>query len=108
MFKVSDLENDCVSDEVAEYDLKLEEEHKALSDDLYEAYFDDNDQVVEAVEDQLTQQEDFYKRLRENHTGNGVALKNAHSKAIAIACDVIAACCDSLAEVERVRREWDV
>lgn len=108
MLNKSDLENDRRADEVAEYDLKLEEEHKALSDDLYEAYFDGNAQVVEAVENQLTQQEDFYKRLRDNHTGNGVALMNAYSKSIAIACDVIAACCDSLAEVERVRREWDV
>lgn len=99
-----DLENDRAADEAAELEDLIEAMQAQLSDDLFEAYFDENDDVVTEI-DFVLAEPSFFKALRENFTADGVALRSAFRKQVALACDATAKGFDTVQEIEKFRAD---
>lgn len=99
-----DLENDRAADEAAEMESRIEAMQAQLSDDLFEAYFDENDDVVTEIDFVLCEPS-FFKALRDNFTADGVALRSAFRKQVALACDAVAKNFDTVQRIEKFRAD---
>lgn len=81
-------------DELDQQDAAIEEAQEELSHNLFNAYFDDNQDVVNEVEDSLLHTDDIIDAmldaLRSNFTENGAALRTAYMKHVSDACTAIA------------------
>lgn len=102
-----DLENDRDADEAAELEDLIEAMQSQLSDDLFEAYFDENDDVVTEI-DFVLSEPSFFKALRENFTADGVALRSAFRKQVALACDAVAKGQTTIESIKRYYRENNI
>lgn len=97
-------------DQLAAQDQQLEEATEKLADDLFEAYFDDNQDVVDEVFDSIVNTDDWITPmldgLRQNFTSDGYALRSCYRQYIAKACESIAERCDDMDKIESYYRAF--
>jgi hypothetical protein len=91
-------------DQLAAQDQQLEEATEKLADDLFNAYFDDNEDVITEI-DFILADRDFFKAMRDNFTQDGCALRTAFRRQVALACESMASGRD-MDSIERMYREY--
>ena len=107
-----DLEHDREADHAASQELRLEAAQQLLADDLFDGYMSKNYMVIDEVESIITSDIDtmdnLLKKLRDNYTMDGVAIRNAYQKVIACVCEDIAKRYKSLDKVGSAYSEYDL
>lgn len=98
---------DRTADQIAAQEQQLEEAQERMSDDLFEAYFAENGEVVTEV-DFILADPVFFKAMREAYTSDGIATRSAFRKHVAMACDEMAGSFATIEAIEAAYRVYGV
>lgn len=102
-WKTTDFEYEAA----CEADDALEAAQLEFSNDLFDAYMNGNDHVINEVDDYLIDDEDFFKMLRDNYEpkswvqDRGAKMHKAYMQFIGEVCDKIAKGYDSHDKLEQ-------
>jgi len=82
------------ADVAADSEARLTAQREQLADDLFDAYMSDNYTVIDEVDSRIQVDTDtvdnLLKKLRDNFTSNGMAMRSAYMKIVADVCETIA------------------
>ena len=97
------------ADVAADSEARLTAQREQLADDLFDAYMSENYTVIDEVDARITADtdsvENLLKKLRDNFTSNGMAMRSQYMKIVAEVCEAIASGYDN---VDQAFRDYDL